>query len=133
MNAESEKKFSRRSFLRGGALGAAAATTLGLRLANSVRLVQIHPRTAEKSGIVQGDKIVIESPRGAITATATIWEGIREDTIFIPNSFGPAQAMGDEFGLPRYETANTLLDDRYFDNLSGQQAYKCFAVRVRKA
>ncbi|EDY20712.1 Formate dehydrogenase [Chthoniobacter flavus Ellin428] len=100
---------------------------------NGVRLVQIHPRTAEKSGVAQGDKIVIESPRGAITGTATLWEGIREDTIFIPNSFGPAQAMGDEFGLPRYETANTLLDDRYFDNLSGQQAYKCFAVRVRKA
>lgn len=100
---------------------------------NGVRLVQIHPRTAEKSGVAQGDKIVIESPRGAITGTATIWDGIREDTIFIPNSFGPAQAMGDEFGLPRYETANTLTDDRYFDNLSGQQAYKCFAVRVRKA
>jgi anaerobic selenocysteine-containing dehydrogenase len=100
---------------------------------NGVRLVQIHPRTAEKSGVAQGDKIIIESPRGAITGTATLWEGIREDTIFIPNSFGPAQAMGDEFGLPRYETANTLLDDRYFDNLSGQQAYKCFAVRVKKA
>ncbi|HSI13445.1 MAG TPA: molybdopterin-dependent oxidoreductase, partial [Chthoniobacter sp.] len=107
-------------------------TYLGKQM-NGVRLVQIHPRTAEKSGIAHGDKIIIESPRGAITGTATIWEGIREDTIFIPNSFGPAQAMGDEFGLPRYETANTLLDDRYFDNLSGQQAYKCFAVRVRKA
>ena len=75
----------------------------------------------------------VESPRGAIGGTAELWEGIREDTIFVPNSFGPAQAMGDEFGLPRYETANTLLDDRYFDNLSGQQAYKCFACRVRKA
>jgi hypothetical protein len=41
--------------------------------------------------------------------------------------------MGDEFGVPRYETANTLLDDRYFDNLSGQQPYKCFACRVKKA
>ena len=100
---------------------------------NGVRLVQIHPRTAEKSGVAHGDKIVVESPRGAITGTATLWEGIREDTIFIPNSFGPAQAMGDEFGVPRYEPANVLTDDRYFDNLSGQQAYKCFAVRVKKA
>jgi hypothetical protein len=57
----------------------------------------------------------------------------REDIIFVPNSFGPAQTMGDEFGLPRYETANVLLDDRYFDNLPGQQADKCFACRVRKA
>jgi len=100
---------------------------------NGVRLVQIHPRAAAKFGVRQGDKIAIESPRGSITGTAEFWEGIREDTIFIPNSFGPAQAMGDEFGLPRYETANTLLDDRYFDNLSGQQAYKCFACRVKRA
>ena len=50
----------------------------------------------------------------------------------MPNSFGYAQQMGDEFGVPRYEPANVLLDDRYFDNLSGQQAYKCFACRVKK-
>ncbi len=100
---------------------------------NGVRLVQIHPKAAAVAGVANGDKITIESPRGAITGTALLWEGIREDTIFVPNSFGPAQAMGDEFGLPRYETANTLLDDRYFDNLSGQQAYKCFACRVKKA
>ena len=107
-------------------------TYLGKQM-NGVRLVQIHPRAAAKFGVRQGDKIAIESPRGSITGTAEFWEGIREDTIFIPNSFGPAQAMGDEFGLPRYETANTLLDDRYFDNLSGQQAYKCFACRVKRA
>jgi len=100
---------------------------------NGVRLVQIHPKAAAKTGIAQGDSIVIESPRGAVKGTALLWEGIREDTIFVPNSFGPAQAMGDEFGAPRYEPANLLTDDRYFDNLSGQQAYKCFACRVRKA
>ena len=107
-------------------------TYLGKQM-NGIRLVQIHPKAAAKYGVVHGDKITIESPRGIITGTAEISEGIREDTIFVPNSFGPAQAMGDEFGEPRYETANTLLDDRYFDNLSGQQAYKCFACRVAKA
>jgi hypothetical protein len=62
-----------------------------------------------------------------------LWNGIREDTIFVPNTFGPMQQMADEYRAPRYEAANHLLDDRYFDNLSGQQAYKCFACRVRKA
>lgn len=107
-------------------------TYLGKQM-NGVRLVQIHPKAAEKAGISHGDNISIESPRGAITGTATLWDGIREDTIFIPNSFGPAQVMGDELGTPRYQPANILLDDRYFDNLSGQQAYKCFACRVKKA
>ena len=63
-----------------------------------------------------------------------IWTGIRPDTIFVPNGFGWEQIVGDSVGVPRYaEAANVLLDDRYFDTLSGQQAYKCFACRVRKA
>ncbi|MBN9118057.1 MAG: molybdopterin-dependent oxidoreductase [Planctomycetes bacterium] len=100
---------------------------------NGVRLVQIHPRVAERAGIKNNDPIVVESPRGSVTGTALLWEGIREDTVFVPNTFGPAQKLADEFGLPLYDAANRLTDDRYFDPLSGQQAYKCFACRVRKA
>src|SRR5262249_31571098 len=99
---------------------------------NGVRLIQIHPKAAAKAGVKNGDAVVVESPRGAVTGTALVWEGMREDVVFVPNTFGPAQKMGAEFGLPEYEPANLLTDDRYFDNLSGQQAYKCFACRVRK-
>ena len=107
-------------------------TTLGKQL-DGVRLIQIHPAAAKAAGIGDGDEVVVESPRGAIKGTALLWKGIREDTIFVPNTFGPMQKMAEEAGTPLYEAANTLLDDRYFDNLSGQQAYKCFACRVKKA
>jgi anaerobic selenocysteine-containing dehydrogenase len=100
---------------------------------NGTRLVQIHPNVAAPFNIQNGDRITVETPRGAVAGTAWLWAGIREDTIFVPNSFGPMQIVGDEFDMPRYEPANVLTDDRYFDNLSGQQAYKCFACRVRKA
>lgn len=103
------------------------------KLQNGIRLVQIHPATAQRFGIANNDEMVVESPRGAITATALLWKGIREDTIFVPNGFGPAQVVGREVGTPLYEAANTLVSDQWFDNLSGQQAYKCFACRVRKA
>jgi anaerobic selenocysteine-containing dehydrogenase len=99
---------------------------------NGVRLIQIHPKAAAAAGLKNGDPVVVESPRGAAAGTVLFWDGIREDTVFVPNTFGPAQAEGDEFGLPRYQAANHLTDDRYFDNLSGQQAYKCFACRLRK-
>lgn len=99
---------------------------------NGVRLIQIHPTAATAAGIHNGDAVTVESPRGAITGTALLWPGIREDTIFVPNSFGPRQKMAEELGTPFYEPANLLVDDRYFDNLSGQQAYKCFACRVKK-
>jgi anaerobic selenocysteine-containing dehydrogenase len=100
---------------------------------NGLRLIQVHPKAAARAGVRDGDVVVVESPRGAVTCTALVWEDIREDTVFVPNTFGPAQAAGDEFGLPRYEPANLLTDDGFFDNLSGQQAYKCFACRVRRA
>jgi anaerobic selenocysteine-containing dehydrogenase len=61
---------------------------------NGVRLVQMHPNVAASSSIRDGDAILVESPRGSITGTALVWKGIREDTIFVPNSFGPMQAMG---------------------------------------
>ena len=100
---------------------------------NGIRLVQIHPDTAKRYGIADRDTIFVESPRGRVTGTALYWPDIRQDTIFVPNTFGPAQQVGDQFGDPRYEAANTLVDDGFYDNLSGQQAYKCFACRVRKA
>lgn len=99
---------------------------------NGIRLIQIHPKVAAAAGIKNGDAIAVESPRGSITGSAQIWQGIREDTIFVPHTFGPMQKMAEELGTPYYEAANNLLDDKYYDNLSGQQAYKCFACRVKK-
>ena len=107
-------------------------TYLGKQM-NGIRLMQIHPKAAQRAGIQNGENIVVESPSGSITGTALLWEGIREDTIFVPFTFGPMQKMAQELGTPAYEPVNILLSDRYFDNLSGQQAYKCFACRVRKA
>ena len=106
-------------------------TTTGKQM-NGIRLIQIHPSVAKEAGIAEGDKIIVESPRGAVSGTAALWPGIRPDTIFVPNTFGPRQLIADDMGTPHYEAANVLTDDRYFDNLSGQQAYKCFACRVRK-
>jgi formate dehydrogenase (coenzyme F420) alpha subunit len=99
---------------------------------NGIRLIQIHPKTAKASGINNGDQIQVESPRGKITGTALLWEHIREDTIFIPNWFGSKQQVALELGTPLYEPTNLLNDDRFYDNLSGQQAYKCFACRIIK-
>jgi anaerobic selenocysteine-containing dehydrogenase len=99
---------------------------------NGIRLIQVHPQTAQEANIQAGDPIIVESPRGSVRGTAALWEGIRPDTIFVPSTFGPMQKLSEEFGVPLYGSANLLTDDRYFDNLSGQQAYKCFACRIRR-
>ena len=107
-------------------------TYLGKQLGGE-RFIQIHPKAARAAGVENGSRVRVESPTGSVLGTALVWSDIREDTIFVPSTFGPAQELGDEFHVPRYESANTLTNDRYFDNLSGQQAYKCFACRVVKA
>ena len=62
---------------------------------NGIRLIQIHPNIASREGIQNGDNVTVESPRGQVEGTALVWHGIREDTIFVPNTFGPMQKMGE--------------------------------------
>jgi DNA-binding transcriptional ArsR family regulator len=71
-----------------------------LRIMREADLLEV-----EKQG---GETIAVESPRGSVTGTALLWDGIREDTIFVPNTFGPMQKMAEELHAPLYEPANTL-------------------------
>lgn len=104
-------------------------TTTG-RMLNGIRLVQIHPTTAASRSIEDGAEVIIRSPRGAVRGTALLWEGIRPDTIFVPNTYGPAQPGPGGASAHSYDPVNTLVDDKHFDILSGQQAYKCFGCDV---
>ncbi|MEC4815021.1 MAG: twin-arginine translocation signal domain-containing protein [Scytonema sp. PMC 1069.18] len=53
-----------------------------------------------------------------------VWRG------FSRRGFLKGTAIG---AAPYYEPINVLLDDQFYDTFFGQQAYKCFACRVRKA
>ena len=48
----------------------------------------IHPDTAKKLGINEGDWVVVESPRGKIRIRARLTRGIRPDTVAISYHFG---------------------------------------------
>lgn len=63
------------------------------------------PRTAGLNGITDRDEIRVESPRDSVTRQALLWAGIRQDTVFVPNTRGPAQSVGEIFGTPCYEPA----------------------------
>src|SRR5262249_27367552 len=42
---------------------------------NGLRLVQVHPRAADRAGIRNGDSIRVVSARGAVTGVALLWTG----------------------------------------------------------
>ncbi len=107
-------------------------TTTGKQM-NGIRFIQMHPSVAEKAGVADGETVVIESPLGAVEGTAQVLEGIRSDTVFVPNWFGPRQKVALDVRAPEYEPVSRLISDQRFDNLSGQQAFKCFACRIKKS
>jgi assimilatory nitrate reductase catalytic subunit len=82
--------------------------------------IEIHPRLAEKYGIVDGAWATAESRRGTITLRAQVVTTIRPDTIFIP------------YHWPGKKAANQLTIAAQ-DPTSKIPEYKVCAVRIRKA
>ena len=77
--------------------------------------VELNPEDAEELQIRSGDRTIVESPRGQITATAVVTRAVRPGNIFVPMHYSEVNQL-------------TRAD---FDPYSGQPAYKACAVRVR--
>ncbi|MDP6501785.1 MAG: molybdopterin-dependent oxidoreductase, partial [Dehalococcoidales bacterium] len=60
---------------------------------------QIHPEKAAKIGVKDGDRVVIESPRGRIEAVAWVFPGIRKTTIYVPMGWGEKQPYNPWYGV----------------------------------
>lgn len=82
--------------------------------------VEIHPRLAEKHGIVDGDWVTVTTRRGPITLQAMVVKTIRPDTVFIP------------YHWPGAKSANRLTH-RTIDPRSKIPEFKCSACRIEKA
>ena len=50
--------------------------------------LEIHPETAERLGIAEGDRLTITSPYGTIEASAYLYAGLRHDTVAMPIGLG---------------------------------------------
>jgi anaerobic selenocysteine-containing dehydrogenase len=79
--------------------------------------VELHPDDAQPLGIADGDRVRVESPRGAIEAPARI-TGIRPGAVFVPFHYAD-------------QAANELTRTAW-DPVSKQPMFKIAAVRVRR-
>ncbi|MEV4537518.1 molybdopterin oxidoreductase family protein [Asanoa sp. NPDC049518] len=86
--------------------------------------VELHPSDAD--GIADGDRVRIESPRGAVTAPARL-TGVRPGVVFIPFHYG----WWDTGGEPDGRAANELTMTAW-DPVSKQPLFKTAAVRVTR-
>ncbi len=86
-------------------------------------LVDIHPEDAASYGIVEGEQLTIESPRGAITLRAHIARLVHPGSIRLAWGWGehdPGRSL------------NLLTDDRRRNPISGTPAMRSFRCRLRK-
>jgi assimilatory nitrate reductase catalytic subunit len=80
---------------------------------------EIHPRLAEKYGIVDGDFVKVESRRGSVVVHAKVVKTIRPDTVFVP------------YHWPLDRSANNCTN-RAIDPVSNIPEFKICAVRLNK-
>jgi assimilatory nitrate reductase catalytic subunit len=79
--------------------------------------VELHPQLAQRLGIDDGDRVVVTSERGEVTAAARLSADIRHDTVFMP------------FHWAGEGSANRITNDAT-DPISGMPEFKVCAVKV---
>jgi thiosulfate reductase/polysulfide reductase chain A len=90
----------------------------------------IHPETARRFGIEDGDKVIVESPYGMAEARVATTKRMHPEVVGLQHGFGHT-ALGK---LARGRgTSDTLLRPTRADPLSGQAMHKQTCVRLRKA
>jgi molybdopterin-containing oxidoreductase family iron-sulfur binding subunit len=91
--------------------------------------VEIHPQTAAKLGIVEGDIVEVTSPNGTVKSQAYLFPGIHPDAISMPLGYGH-EAMGryaKDTGGNVFKILNLA-----FDKDTGELAMNETNVRVNK-
>jgi len=91
--------------------------------------LKIHPDTADRLGIADGDEVWVESPNGKVQATALVTDRIHPEVVGAQHGFGhtalgtQAKGRGSNFGS---------LNVTKSDPLSGQAVHKEICVKVYK-
>ena len=80
---------------------------------------ELHPRTAARLGVADGDLVLLRTARGVLRAPARLSDAIRPDTVFVPFHYG-----GDA-------SVNLLTNDA-LDPVSGMPEFKACAVELTR-
>lgn len=103
-----------------------------LRKLNPDPLMEIHPDTADKLGIQDGDWVWIESQRGRIKQRAQITEGIHPEVVHAQHGWWFPEKEPPEYGFTE-SNVNVLAADMPCDPHTGSESLRAFLGRVYKA
>jgi anaerobic selenocysteine-containing dehydrogenase len=94
-------------------------------------LVQIHPDTAKKYGIEDGDWVWIESPRGRIKQKTRLYTGIDARMVIAQSSWWYPDKPGPLHGILETNT-NILTSNESFDPATGAPNFRALLCRIHK-
>lgn len=90
----------------------------------------IHPASAQRLGIRQGDAVAVESPAGKGLLKARVTDRTRPDTVYMDTGYGViSKGLSKIFG--KGACIAEVLED-HADDISGNMAMHETIVRVRK-
>ena len=99
-------------------------------------LVEIHPSTASRHGIAEGDWVAIKTPTGTIQARAQLKASLRHDTVFAQHGWwqgcealGLAETPATGAGSTNF---NLLIDDEVCDPISGSVPHRSYLCRIER-
>ena len=92
--------------------------------------VELHPETAKKLGVSNGDAVKVETDGGSIEVPAYVYSGIRKDTIAIP--LGQGHTAYGRYAKDLGANALALLSPAQ-DQASGALAYLSMKARLSKS
>ncbi|MGV8083993.1 MAG: molybdopterin-dependent oxidoreductase [Coriobacteriia bacterium] len=98
-------------------------------------LVEIHPETAEKLGIKDGDEVVIENPWGSIRQKALVTPVVRPDLVSAAHGWWFPEKDAEEpslFGVWE-ANVNQLIPHKEIGKMGFGAPYKCLPCKVYKA
>ena len=94
--------------------------------------LEIHPETAEKYNIAQGDWVWVESPHGKIRLWADIYLGISPEVISSDHRWWFPEAPAPKRGF-HYSEVNVLVDHDAQDPLIATYQVRGYPVKIYKA
>ncbi len=96
-------------------------------------LVQIHPETAAKQGIADGDWVVIEGPRGKVRMKCQYFDGLKPDVVHAEHAWWfPERPVGSDLHGAFESNINVLTDDEHCDPVHGGWPLKTGLCKVYK-
>lgn len=100
------------------------------QLMKNESFAEINPKTAAEHNLQQGDRVIIQSPKGEVRVRVNLFEGAMPGVVYLPLGLG--HTAYDDYQRGQGANPNELMDGGK-DPLSGQSVWWDTHVRIIKA